>query len=54
MTSRSFALRATWLVVGVIAATIASISAQQNPYLGRWNLTPTGAGNTGVYWLEIK
>ena len=27
-------------------------SAQQNAFLGRWNLTPTG-GNPGVYWLEI-
>jgi 3-keto-disaccharide hydrolase len=53
MTSRSFVLRAALLAVSAIVAMIASTSAQQNPYLGRWNLTPTG-DNTGVYWLEIK
>jgi hypothetical protein len=53
MISRSFALRAALLAVIAIAATIASASAQQNPFLGRWNLTPTG-DNRGVYWLEIK
>jgi len=49
MISRSFALGSALLAVGMVA----SIAAQQNPYLGRWNLTPTG-DNTGVYWLEIK
>jgi hypothetical protein len=53
MTSRSFAFRAALLAVGAIAM-IASTSAQQNPYLGRWNLTPVGPESTGVYWLEIK
>ena len=53
MTSRSFVLRAALFTGAAIVAMIASTSAQQNPYLGRWNLTPTG-DNTGVYWLEIK
>jgi hypothetical protein len=53
MTSRSFALRAGLLAVAAVAALIASTSAQQNPFLGRWNLTPVG-DNPGVYWLEIK
>jgi hypothetical protein len=53
MTSRSFAFRAALLAVGAIAM-IASTSAQQNPYLGCWNLSPVGADARGVYWLEIK
>jgi hypothetical protein len=53
MTSRSFVLRAALFAGAAIVAMIASTSAQQNAFLGRWNLTPTG-DNTGVYWLEIK
>lgn len=52
MISRSFALPAL-LAVGVFVASMAPIGAQQNPYLGRWNLTGTG-DNGGVYWLEVK
>jgi hypothetical protein len=36
-----------------IAAMVVAIGAQQNPYVGRWNLTGSGE-NGGVYWLEIK
>jgi hypothetical protein len=52
MTSRSLAFRAALLAFGAIVAIVASTSAQQNPYLGRWNLTPVN--DRGVYWLEIK
>jgi hypothetical protein len=53
MTSRSFVLRAALFAGVAMIAMIDSSSAQQNPYLGRWNLTPASP-NTGVYWLEIK
>lgn len=33
---------------------ITTVGAQENPFLGRWNLTGTGANSTNVYWLEIK
>lgn len=36
------------------ACAVAATSAQQNPYLGRWNLTGTGENSGYVYWLEIK
>ena len=36
-----------------IVAAVAPIVAQQNPYLGRWNLTGIGADG-GIYWLEIR
>jgi hypothetical protein len=57
MTSRTFVLRAALFAGAAIIAVIATIdssSAQQNPYLGRWNLTPAGADARGAYWLEIK
>jgi hypothetical protein len=37
-----------------LACAVAGTSAQQNPYLGRWNLTGTGENSANVYWLEIK
>lgn len=43
------------VVVAAFALTcaVASALAQQNPYLGRWNIHST-AENTSVYWLEVK
>jgi hypothetical protein len=38
----------------VLAGAVAAASAQQNPFLGRWNITGTGANSANVYWLEIK
>jgi len=38
----------------VLAGAVVAMSAQQNPFLGRWNLTGTGASSANVYWLEIK
>lgn len=38
----------------VLAGAVAATSAQQSPYLGRWNLTGTGANSANVYWLEVK
>ena len=37
-----------------LACAVAGTSAQQNPYLGRWNLTGTGENSANIYWLEIK
>src|SRR4029078_6646425 len=44
------------VVVAVIAAPllIATALAQQNPSLGRWNITGTGENSNYVYWLEVK
>ena len=36
------------------AAWLAPASAQQNPFLGRWNLIGTGDNAGAVYWLEVK
>jgi hypothetical protein len=38
----------------VLAGAVVAMSAQQNPFLGRWNVTGTGANSANVYWLEIK
>jgi hypothetical protein len=48
MINRSF-------VIGLaLASLVAATSAQQNPFLGRWNLTGTGENSSNVYWLEVK
>jgi hypothetical protein len=43
------------IVAVLVAATVVSAAAppQQNPYLGRWNLTGTGDAASYVYWLEV-
>ena len=43
------------LVLGAVAvAAVVALSAQQNPYVGRWNITGTGADARKVYFLEVK
>jgi 3-keto-disaccharide hydrolase len=44
------------IVIAMIATAVAVASAiaQQNPYLGRWNITGTGENSNYVYWLEVK
>jgi hypothetical protein len=42
------------LMLTVALAWAAAPSAQQNPFLGRWNITGTGADSNVVYWLEVK
>ena len=49
MTNRHFVIAALALVCAA-----ATTFAQQNPFLGRWNLTGTGENSAYVYWLEIK
>src|SRR5919107_992725 len=41
-------------VAVALTSAVAATSAQQNPYVGRWNITPVGDSPTGVYWLEVK
>jgi hypothetical protein len=38
----------------MIAAVVSFVAAQQNPFLGKWNLTGTGADAAYVGWLEIS
>jgi 3-keto-disaccharide hydrolase len=45
----SAVLLAPVAVIGLVA----SLAAQQNPYLGRWNITGTGENAANVYWLEV-
>ena len=44
------------VVIGALALSlaVATAIAQQNPYLGRWNITGTGENSNYVYWLEVK
>ena len=44
------------VVIAALALTlaVATAIAQQNPYLGRWNITGTGENSNYVYWLEVK
>ena len=51
--SRHVDFRVALAAAIAIAGVVAPIVAQQNPFLGRWNLTGTGE-NAGVYWLEIR
>src|SRR6476619_3611563 len=53
MNSRHIMARAALLVPVAVVWAISSLSAQQNPFLGRWNLTGTGENAANVYWLEI-
>ena len=52
MNTRQFAARAA-SAAALAVLSITTAGAQNNPYLGRWNITPAG-DNTGVYWLEVK
>src|SRR4051794_33030694 len=42
------------VVVTVLAASYIVAAAQQNPFVGRWNLTGTGSDNHLIYFLEVK
>jgi len=52
MKKRYFTLDAARVVAIAIVGMAISIGAQQDSYVGRWNLTGIGE-NAGVYWLEI-
>jgi len=49
--SRSFVILA-WLAAAA-AVDVAGYGQQRNPFLGKWNLTGTGADAAWVGWLEI-
>jgi len=40
-------------IVGIASLT-GPAAAQQNPYLGKWNMTGTGANSSNIYWLEVS
>ena len=42
------------VIVTVLAAAYVVTAAQQNPFVGRWNLTGTGSDNHLIYFLEVK
>ncbi len=41
------------VMAAVGAAAVGALSAQQNPYVGRWNITATGTDARRVYFLEV-
>src|SRR6476619_5283031 len=52
---REMLMRATLaVIVTVLAATYVAAAAQQNPFVGRWNITGTGSDNHLIYFLEVK
>ncbi len=53
MTTRLRAF-ASALAIVAVAAWLPPAAAQQNPFLGRWNLIGTGDNAGAVYWLEVK
>jgi hypothetical protein len=40
-------------LLALLVAASAVAAGQQNPFVGRWNLTGTGADADKVYWLEV-
>jgi hypothetical protein len=38
----------------LVAAAVVHLRADNKAFLGRWNLTGTGADSTAIYWLEVK
>lgn len=48
--------RLAWiaLTAGLFVAAAVTTGADQQAFLGRWNLTGTGADGNAVYWLELK
>jgi len=51
--SKTRSPRAVLLLVAAAIAFAGGFRAQQNPFLGKWNLTGTGADSAYVGWLEI-
>jgi len=42
------------LGVSAVSLGVPSLSAQQNPFVGRWNITGTGTDKNLIYFLEVK
>src|SRR4051794_41902056 len=47
-------MRVRMIVFSVLLAASAALSAQQSPFVGRWNITGTGPDSDKVYFLEVK
>jgi hypothetical protein len=47
-------LAALAVSAALFAAAAVTMHADQQAFLGRWNLTGTGADSNAVYWLELK
>ena len=45
-------MRATLATLSLVVATVV-LSAQQNPFVGRWNLRGTGPDTNKIYFLEV-
>jgi len=43
----------TLVAAAIVVTAILPSSAQQNGFLGRWNLTGTGEDSNRIYWLEV-
>ena len=41
-------------VLLIVAALSVALPPQENPYLGKWDITGSSANGTSVYWLEVK
>jgi len=54
MKGRRLVVHAPVFAALAIVGAIISTGADQNPYLGRWNITGTGEHSAYVYWLEIR
>ena len=37
-----------------LAEATVHLRADNKPFLGRWNLTGTGADSSAIFWLEVK
>jgi hypothetical protein len=53
MTTR-FRFFVSAVALAAAAASFVPAAAQENPFLGRWNLIGTGDNAGAVYWLEVK
>ena len=46
-------MRTKLTVVLLLVTAVAGVATQESPFVGRWNLTGTGADSDKVYWLEV-
>ena len=50
----SFAFMAALAVTAAVVAGAVTVGADAKDFVGRWNLSGTGADSGAVYWLEVK
>lgn len=46
-------MRGKLTILALLVGASAMLSAQQSPFVGRWNLTGTGPDKGKIYWLEV-